>query len=415
MQNHLYVISFTVGAESGLALVAANDEKSAFQILKNGGSRHCDGYSLIQTRDIGMTCDCYYGLLMESFVNARQAYDAIMRAANKLVGPKGDKGDPGDSDAVMYVEQSLTDEQKGQARSNIGAGTYSKPLGGIPASDLAGDAVSNNVFYAVFGTTVLSEVRAEVASGKLVYTIYDGNIYEFGYDDGACMYFYTINTDEHALHEIGLNYGGWNYLSSTKISTIDPGRLKTNLSTSQPTSASESLGGTINLHKISKTGSYADLLNKPVLDRSWSFDVSGISWQLRRINISFTKNSGNSQCVYLVEAHSGDNHAADFSALVKFDWIGAPAECYVISGNVSRFEEYPTSYWLSIDFSSLSYFEGIVRVSRITNLDVLDWGDSINVGTGQSYIMPGDGDEQAVKYLLSDSISTSEIDTIMAS
>ena len=86
---HLYVISFTVGAESGLALVAAQDEKSAFQILKNGGSRHCDGYSLIQTRDIGMTTSCHYGLLLESFVNAIEAFDAITQAANKLVGPPG--------------------------------------------------------------------------------------------------------------------------------------------------------------------------------------------------------------------------------------------------------------------------------------------------------------------------------------
>lgn len=38
---------------------------------------------------------------------------------------------------VQYSSQSLTDEQKTQARTNIGAGTYSKPSGGIPATDLA--------------------------------------------------------------------------------------------------------------------------------------------------------------------------------------------------------------------------------------------------------------------------------------
>lgn len=206
---HLYVISFTVGAESGLAMVAAQDEKSAFQILKNGGSRHCDGYSLIQTRDIGMTANCHYGLLLESFVNAREAYDAIVNAVRhihtvpsssglspedrekidsiefgaeknvqsdwlsesgdafiknkpdfssdiqsdkssvkKIVSPKiivdyvGDlsdlqtesktslvdaineasqSGGGSDPNAVKYTEQSLTDEQKGQARENIGA------------------------------------------------------------------------------------------------------------------------------------------------------------------------------------------------------------------------------------------------------------------------------------------------------
>ena len=93
---HLYVISFTVGSESGLAMVAAQDEKSAFQILKNGGSRNTDGYSLIQTRDIGMTANCHYGLLLESYVNALQAFDAIASVANYMVGPAGTPGKDGE-------------------------------------------------------------------------------------------------------------------------------------------------------------------------------------------------------------------------------------------------------------------------------------------------------------------------------
>lgn len=43
----------------------------------------------------------------------------------------------GDPNAVKYTEQTLTDAQKAQARTNIGAGTYSKPSGGIPEADLA--------------------------------------------------------------------------------------------------------------------------------------------------------------------------------------------------------------------------------------------------------------------------------------
>lgn len=38
--------------------------------------------------------------------------------------------------AVKFTAQILTAEQKAQARENIGAGTYSKPTDGIPASDL---------------------------------------------------------------------------------------------------------------------------------------------------------------------------------------------------------------------------------------------------------------------------------------
>ena len=43
----------------------------------------------------------------------------------------------GVTNAVLYTPQSLTDSQKAQARTNVGAGTYSKPASGIPASDLA--------------------------------------------------------------------------------------------------------------------------------------------------------------------------------------------------------------------------------------------------------------------------------------
>ena len=93
---HLYVISFTVGAESGLAMVAAQDEKTAFQILKNGGSRHSEGYSLIQTRDIGMSTSCSYGLLLESFVNAKEAYDALVQFGRAMTGPSGERGEKGD-------------------------------------------------------------------------------------------------------------------------------------------------------------------------------------------------------------------------------------------------------------------------------------------------------------------------------
>lgn len=44
-----------------------------------------------------------------------------------------------------------------------------------------------------------------------------------------------------------------------------PGTLNTNNTTAQTVSASEALSGTIKLHKVSKTGSYNDLLNKPTI------------------------------------------------------------------------------------------------------------------------------------------------------
>lgn len=120
---HLYVISFTVGKEAGLALVAAQDEKSAFQILKNGGSRYCEGYSLIQTRDIGMTANCHYGLLLESYVNALQAFDAITSVANYMRGPAGPVGPQGPQgeDGIQGVDgASLVDVQQTQTSTEDG-------------------------------------------------------------------------------------------------------------------------------------------------------------------------------------------------------------------------------------------------------------------------------------------------------
>lgn len=107
---HLYVMSFTVGSEAGLALVAADSQTTAFQILKNSGSRYCEGYTLIQSRDIGMTTQCNYGLLLESYVNAFEAYNAILSAANKLIGPKGDRGEKGEAGDLTYIMFSLDND-----------------------------------------------------------------------------------------------------------------------------------------------------------------------------------------------------------------------------------------------------------------------------------------------------------------
>ena len=109
-ETHLYVLSFVVGSESGLAMVSAPTATEAFQILKNSGSRYCEGYTLIQSRDIGMTTQCNYGLLLESYVNALEAYNAILSAANKLIGRKGDKGDQGDRGELTYLIFSLDDD-----------------------------------------------------------------------------------------------------------------------------------------------------------------------------------------------------------------------------------------------------------------------------------------------------------------
>ena len=171
---HLYVISFTAGSESGLAMVAAQDERSAFQILKNGGSRCSDGYSLIQTRDIGMTANCHYGLLLESYVNALQAFEAITSVANYMKGEKGDDGVPGpagpegpqgrDGASIIDVDQTVVsheDDGWNEVTFTLADGTTSK------AFIKNGSAGVTEAFATIDGTQGNPRVVTNITDGVL--------------------------------------------------------------------------------------------------------------------------------------------------------------------------------------------------------------------------------------------------------
>lgn len=67
----------------------------------------------------------------------------------------------------------------------------------------------------------------------------------------------TIN-----LHKVAKT-GTYSDLIGTPSIPSAPGTLNTNNSTAQTASSSESLSGTINLHKVSKTGNYSDLIGTP--------------------------------------------------------------------------------------------------------------------------------------------------------
>ena len=55
-----------------------------------------------------------------------------------------------------------------------------------------------------------------------------------------------------------------------------PGTLNTTNTTAQTAVASESLSGLINLHKVSKTGNYGDLLNRPTLGTAAAKDITNL-------------------------------------------------------------------------------------------------------------------------------------------
>ena len=115
---------------------------------------------------------------------------------------------------ITWQEQSLSPAHQAQARTNIGAGTYSKPSGGIPAADLASGVIPTVPVQdvTVGGTSVVSSGTAVIPA-----------------------------------------------IPSA------PGTLNTNNTSAQTAKSSEALSGTIKLHKVSKTGSYNDLLDKPTI------------------------------------------------------------------------------------------------------------------------------------------------------
>ncbi len=90
--------------------------------------------------------------------------------------------------AVRYVSQSLTDTQKTQARTNIGAGTYSKPSTGIPVGDL--DSATQS--------TIVKASKITVSATN-------------GVSDGTNTYKYThpsYSTQTTGLYQIGRDSTG---------------------------------------------------------------------------------------------------------------------------------------------------------------------------------------------------------------
>lgn len=81
---------------------------------------------------------------------------------------RGGGGGGGSDDAVLYTPQTLSPSEQTQARTNIGAGTYSKPGTGIPADDLA-ESVTNIL------TSSISYAELEGYTEEWEFTMADGS------------------------------------------------------------------------------------------------------------------------------------------------------------------------------------------------------------------------------------------------
>jgi hypothetical protein len=75
----------------------------------------------------------------------------------------------------------------------------------------------------------------------------------------------------------------------------DPGTLNTTATTAQSTNASESLSGSVTLHKVAKTGTYSDLIGTPTIP---TVNNSTITIQKNGSNVdSFTTNASNNKSI----------------------------------------------------------------------------------------------------------------------
>ena len=186
-------------------------------------------------------------------------------------------GGGGSGDAVLYVEQALTTEQKAQARSNIGAGTgngtYSKPGTGIPKTDLASgvqtslekaDSAYQKPNDGIPSTDLAEGVQTSLGKADSAYQKPQGGIPS---TDLASPIRSSLGKAESAVQPSDLNdvayTGKYSDLSGKPTIPDAPGTLNTDNTQGQQVSASEALSGNVKLHKVSKTGSYEDLLDKP--------------------------------------------------------------------------------------------------------------------------------------------------------
>jgi len=122
-------------------------------------------------------------------------------------------------DAVLYTTQNLSDSQKSVARTNIGAGTYSKPSDGIPASDLADGVIPTvealtaseiqTIWDGVFGTQLISFTINDVA---------------YQAEDGMTWYEWVssaYNTDDFYSDPNPTTYPDGTYVRAQNGQTID--------------------------------------------------------------------------------------------------------------------------------------------------------------------------------------------------
>ena len=142
MDNHIYVLSFTSGSETGLAIVTAATERNAINVLRNSGRYNGfpDAYKILESRNLGVTACIRTELIMESYVNAMLAFKALTTIA-PVQGEKGGPGDKGDPGLSAYDIARLAgytgsvEEWLESLHATVNKNNIQNALGYVPASE----------------------------------------------------------------------------------------------------------------------------------------------------------------------------------------------------------------------------------------------------------------------------------------
>ncbi len=119
------------------------------------------------------------------------------------------------------------------------------------------------------------------------------------------------------------------------------GTLNTTLTTSQTPSASESLGGTVRLHKVSKTGSYNDLLNTPDLSASLYEEITYSALRTKISNSQLVKGKMYRITDYETTTTQQNTYVAGF----PFDLVVTAISTNELDHRASALERAGTSYF----------------------------------------------------------------------
>ena len=201
----------------------------------------------------------------------------------------------------------------------------------------------------------------------------------------------VTNTGTTVIQSVGLDgLGHVTSLSSKTIDITSPGTLDTTATTTQSTSSSESLAGSVTLHKVSKTGSYNDLLNKPALAVSSTAtnnpteiihtvaqDGLGLSATKSTIDTSVKYDSKfipNSKAIADYIASRGENLLTNGSALLgtNYNFSGMVydgSDTYYADGCFRK--DKPAAYWtvtndeyIPVDINQVYKFDFYVKTNK---------------------------------------------------